>query len=74
MPPKRTHDDVDTVRTRNMATDNAPARGRKRFLFDLQNATQIAAQGVEVQGLRLSGKERRLSCGRDAHRSGRPQL
>ncbi|OJT02602.1 hypothetical protein TRAPUB_6866 [Trametes pubescens] len=54
MPPKRTHDhDLAAEHTGKMATKNVPTRGRKRFLFDLQNATQTVAQGVQVQGLRL---------------------
>lgn len=32
---------------------DAPARGRKRFQFDIRSASQAAEQGVEVQGLRL---------------------
>ncbi|KAI0628025.1 hypothetical protein C8Q77DRAFT_1151557 [Trametes polyzona] len=55
MPAKRTLDDVDTVHRDKMATtSNAPTRGRKRFRFDLDHATQSVAQGVEVQGFRLS--------------------
>ncbi|KAM5545525.1 hypothetical protein V8D89_000563 [Ganoderma adspersum] len=34
-------------------TSNIPTRGRKRFLFDLRNASQKAEQGVEVQGFRI---------------------
>ncbi|KAH9940093.1 uncharacterized protein BXZ73DRAFT_88813 [Epithele typhae] len=36
-----------------MEEPNAPARGRKRFQYDLQRAEQTVAQGVEVNGLRL---------------------
>ncbi|TFK84836.1 hypothetical protein K466DRAFT_526791 [Polyporus arcularius HHB13444] len=32
---------------------DVPARGRKRFQFDIRSARQAAEQGVEVQGLRL---------------------
>ncbi|KAI9060756.1 hypothetical protein FKP32DRAFT_1613420 [Trametes sanguinea] len=37
-----------------MSSSNAPARGRKRFAFDLNNAIQSVSQGVEVRGMRLS--------------------
>ncbi|KAI0824358.1 hypothetical protein BC628DRAFT_1379076 [Trametes gibbosa] len=54
MPPKRTLNHHDATQTAFlMETKNAPARGRQRFLFDLQNAAQCAVQGVEVNGLRL---------------------
>ena len=36
-------------------TSRIPARGRKRFQFDLRNASQTVEQGVEVQGLRIFG-------------------
>lgn len=72
MPPKRTHDhDHAAEHTGKMATNNVPTRGRKRFLFDLQNATQTVAQGVQVQGLRLSGKvTRRTRCTRGEAQQG----
>ncbi|KAH9895584.1 hypothetical protein C8Q73DRAFT_688553 [Cubamyces lactineus] len=37
-----------------MASSAAPPRGRKRFAYDLRNASESAAQGVEVCGARLS--------------------
>ncbi|KAI0350812.1 hypothetical protein OH77DRAFT_1570284 [Trametes cingulata] len=37
-----------------MASSNTPARGRRRFQTDLQNAVQSAVVGVEVRGFRLS--------------------
>ncbi|RPD55194.1 hypothetical protein L227DRAFT_579837 [Lentinus tigrinus ALCF2SS1-6] len=37
----------------NALSPDAPARGRKRFQFDIRSAAQAAEQGVEVQGLRL---------------------
>ncbi|OSC99575.1 hypothetical protein PYCCODRAFT_1446686 [Trametes coccinea BRFM310] len=37
-----------------MSSNKAPARGRKRFAFDLKNAIQSVSQGVEVRGVRLS--------------------
>ncbi|KAI0750412.1 hypothetical protein C8Q74DRAFT_1309949 [Fomes fomentarius] len=38
-----------------MASTNGkpPARGRKRFMYDLRSASQTAEQGVDVRGLRL---------------------
>ena len=47
---KRTNHDLKPMAT---TTSNIPTRGRKRFLFDLRNASQTAEQGVEVQGLRI---------------------
>ncbi|RDX46333.1 hypothetical protein OH76DRAFT_1407058 [Lentinus brumalis] len=50
MPSKRPSNFVDIMATVN---PDAPARGRKRFQFDIRCASQAAEQGVEVQGLRL---------------------
>ncbi|KAI0708751.1 hypothetical protein C8T65DRAFT_649990 [Cerioporus squamosus] len=50
MPSKRTSNSMDIIAT---VSPDAPARGRKRFLFDIRSASQAAEQGVEVQGLRL---------------------
>ncbi|KAI0773052.1 hypothetical protein BD413DRAFT_538699, partial [Trametes elegans] len=54
MPPKRGLDDVDATYTATMALNPIPARGRRRFQHDLQNAIRSVEQGVEVQGFRLS--------------------
>ena len=35
------------------STSNIPTRGRRRFQYDLRNASQAVEQGVEVQGLRI---------------------
>ncbi|KAI0738313.1 hypothetical protein C8Q80DRAFT_1275827 [Daedaleopsis nitida] len=50
MPSKRTLNDSKLMDSPSIV---APARGRKRFLYDLQRASQTVEQGVEVQGLRL---------------------
>lgn len=50
MPLKRTSNSTAVMDTVN---SEAPARGRKRFLYDIRSASQAAEQGVEVQGLRL---------------------
>ncbi|TBU25270.1 hypothetical protein BD311DRAFT_764945 [Dichomitus squalens] len=35
------------------STSHPPTRGRKRFQYDLRNATEAIEQGFEVQGLRI---------------------
>ena len=55
MPPKRALGDDDAALLRDMTSNAAPPRGRKRFAYDLRNASESAAQGVEVCGARLSG-------------------
>ena len=42
-----------TASDRAVMDPPAPARGRKRFLFDIQKAEKTAEQGIEVKGLRL---------------------
>ncbi|KAI0656109.1 hypothetical protein C8Q70DRAFT_1014692 [Cubamyces menziesii] len=54
MPPKRALGDDDAALLRDMTSNAAPPRGRKRFAYDLRNASESAAQGVEVCGARLS--------------------
>ena len=44
-----------TASDREVMDPVPPARGRKRFLFDIQKAEKVAEQGVEVKGLRLLG-------------------
>ena len=47
---KRTDYDFKPMAT---SASSIPTRGRKRFLFDLRNASQTAEQGVEVHGFRI---------------------
>ena len=44
---------IDNLRPMDSPDVKVPARGRKRFVYDLRHASETVAQGVDVQGLRL---------------------